>query len=130
MMPWLSVDQTWLAKLNAVPTPHLALEVQRGVIPGRPGADCVSVSVLDSVSAIVVRAPSKADQGEPRLRIDLLAEVFRRLDEYHLERRPDVRLDQVAARRRAVRPADDNMGVDRRLVVLQRDVAEEREDLD
>ena len=91
-MPWLSVNQTRLAKLNAVPTPLLALEVQRGVIPGQPGADCVSVSVAVSVSAIVVRAPSQADQGEPRLRIDLLAEVLRRLDEDHLERRPDVRL--------------------------------------
>ena len=37
-MPWLMVNQTWLCKFSAVPTPVFALEVQRGGIPGHPGA--------------------------------------------------------------------------------------------
>src|SRR6476661_4048519 len=37
-MPWLSVNHTRLCRLSAVPTPLLALEVQRGEIPGQPGA--------------------------------------------------------------------------------------------
>src|SRR6266436_7442292 len=38
-MPWLSVNHTRLCRLSAVPTPLLALEVQRGAIPGQPGAN-------------------------------------------------------------------------------------------
>src|SRR4051812_26516411 len=37
-MPWLRVNQTRLIKLRAEPTPVLALDVQRGGIPGCPGA--------------------------------------------------------------------------------------------
>src|SRR5665213_307757 len=37
-MPWLSVNQTWLCAVSAVPTPLFALEVQRAVMPGAPGA--------------------------------------------------------------------------------------------
>lgn len=37
-MPWLSVNQTHDALLYAVPMPVLALEVQRGSIPGAPKA--------------------------------------------------------------------------------------------
>ena len=37
-MPWLVVNQTRLCKFSAVPTPLFALEVQRGGIPGQPGA--------------------------------------------------------------------------------------------
>ena len=37
-MPWLSVNQTRLTGEIAVPTPLLALEVQRGGMPGQPGA--------------------------------------------------------------------------------------------
>jgi hypothetical protein len=37
-IPWLNVNQTRLWLLNAVPTPVLALEVQRGAMPGAPGA--------------------------------------------------------------------------------------------
>jgi hypothetical protein len=36
-MPWLSVNQTRLDGLSAVPTPDFALEVQRGGMPGFPG---------------------------------------------------------------------------------------------
>src|SRR5882672_5502132 len=38
-MPWLRVNHTRLCRLSAVPTPLLALEVQRGAIPGQPGAN-------------------------------------------------------------------------------------------
>src|SRR5579864_4040467 len=37
-MPWLSVNQTWLCPVGGVPTPDWALEVQRGSMPGAPGA--------------------------------------------------------------------------------------------
>src|SRR5579872_4830058 len=37
-MPWLSVNHTRLLRFSAVPMPILALEVQRGSIPGAPGA--------------------------------------------------------------------------------------------
>src|SRR5579864_4320452 len=36
-MPWLRVNHTRLEGLSAVPTPFLALEVQRGGMPGHPG---------------------------------------------------------------------------------------------
>src|SRR5476651_2578862 len=37
-MPWLSVNQTRERSDSAVPTPLLALDVQRGGMPGWPGA--------------------------------------------------------------------------------------------
>jgi hypothetical protein len=45
-IPWLSVNQTWLLLLRAVPTPVLALEVQRAEIPGAPGAKRFGVCML------------------------------------------------------------------------------------
>jgi hypothetical protein len=46
-MPWLSVNQTRLVWLRAVPTPVFALEVQRGGIPGQPVArDTLSINHL------------------------------------------------------------------------------------
>ena len=44
-MPWLRVNQTRLTAERAVPTPLLALEVQRGGMPGQPGAS-VTLQVL------------------------------------------------------------------------------------
>src|SRR5207253_4089894 len=38
IFPWLSVNHTRLLAPRAVPTPVLALDVQRGGIPGHPGA--------------------------------------------------------------------------------------------
>src|SRR4051794_13837736 len=37
-MPWLSVNQTRLSRLIAVPIPLFALDVQRAGTPGQPGA--------------------------------------------------------------------------------------------
>ena len=37
-MPWESVNQTGEAADSAVPTPFLALDVQRASMPGAPGA--------------------------------------------------------------------------------------------
>ena len=37
-MPWLSVNHTRLCGFSAVPMPDFALDVQRGEIPGHPGA--------------------------------------------------------------------------------------------
>ncbi len=48
-MPWLSVNHTRLCRLRAVPTPLLALEVQRAEIPGQPGAKRSAEPLLTSV---------------------------------------------------------------------------------
>jgi hypothetical protein len=45
-IPWLSVNQTRLLSLRAVPTPVLALEVQRTGIPGPPGAERIGPCML------------------------------------------------------------------------------------
>src|SRR5262249_13028191 len=59
-----------------------------------------------------------AYQCQSRLLVDFLPQVRGRLDEDDLQGRPDVSLHQVAAARRAVGPADDDVGVDLRLAVL------------
>src|SRR5437016_13485923 len=53
-MPWLSVNHTRLCRLSAVPTPDLALEVQRGSIPGQPGAKRISGSLTGSCPRLTV----------------------------------------------------------------------------
>jgi hypothetical protein len=53
-MPWLTVNQTLLALLRAVPAPLLALEVQRAEIPGHPGACFVSL-VIEKLLFVWVR---------------------------------------------------------------------------
>jgi hypothetical protein len=53
-----------------------------------------------------------------------------RFDQDHFERRPDARFEQVAAVRRAVGLSDDNVRVDFRLTLIERDVADERESFD
>ncbi len=45
-MPRLGVNQARLLSLRAVPTPVLALEVQRAGIPGPPGAERFEVLML------------------------------------------------------------------------------------
>jgi hypothetical protein len=47
-MPWLSVNHTRLLRFSAVPTPLLALEVQRGEMPGHPGAAIVESLTVSS----------------------------------------------------------------------------------
>ena len=42
-MPWLSVNQTRLSRLTAVPMPLLALDVQRAGSPGQPGRTAAAV---------------------------------------------------------------------------------------
>jgi hypothetical protein len=37
-MPWLIVNHTLLCWFSAVPMPLFALDVQRGGMPGQPGA--------------------------------------------------------------------------------------------
>jgi len=48
-MPWLIVNQTRLTGDSAVPTPDLALDVQRGAMPGQPGASVISTSRSQAV---------------------------------------------------------------------------------
>src|SRR5580700_4126568 len=55
-MPWLSVNQTLLTRLSAVPTPTLALEVHLPGIPGHPGA-CVAASTMGLLSRVIAGAP-------------------------------------------------------------------------
>ena len=48
-MPWLIVNQTRLSARAAVPTALLALEVQRGGMPGDPGGTAKSVKSSTSL---------------------------------------------------------------------------------
>src|SRR5579863_8368937 len=59
-MPWLRVNQTLLCWLSAVPAPVLALEVQRGGIPGQPGAYCEDKSVMRLSSFVTIAAVMSA----------------------------------------------------------------------
>jgi hypothetical protein len=45
------VNHTWLLRLKAVPTPVFALEVQRGGIPGHPGANVFVGLMLTWIAA-------------------------------------------------------------------------------
>jgi hypothetical protein len=49
-MPWLMVNQTLLCWFKAVPAPVLALEVQRGGMPGHPGAYSMEESLIKFLS--------------------------------------------------------------------------------
>src|SRR5215813_6856771 len=53
-----------------------------------------------------------------------------RLNQDHFERRPDARLEQVAAVRRPVSFSDDNVRVHFGLSLIEGNVADERENLD
>jgi hypothetical protein len=56
-MPWLNVNQTRLLLLRAVPTPTFALEVQRGVMPGAPGAESFGASKIFAPLALLSDQP-------------------------------------------------------------------------
>src|ERR1700690_110672 len=65
-MPWLRVNHTRLCWFSAVPTPVFALDVQRGSIPGHPGANCSeSLTSCPRVSAIISVRGSRC--FDPRL---------------------------------------------------------------
>src|SRR5438067_13855740 len=51
-MPWLSANHTRLEAVSAVPTPLLALDVQRGGMPGQPGAKTSGSSATEAVSLV------------------------------------------------------------------------------
>src|SRR5438874_1988862 len=61
--------------------------------------------------------------------LGLTLESARRNDQHDLQRRPHVRLQQMAAARLAVGASDDDVRVDLRLALVERDVAEQREHL-
>src|SRR6185312_15265876 len=65
-------------------------------------------------------------------RVLAAAQMGRRLGDHHLERRADMRLDEMAAQRRAVGASEDDMRMDHRLTRLFAlgDVADQRDDLD
>jgi hypothetical protein len=56
-MPWLSVNQIGEVFDSAVPTPFLALDVQRASMPGAPGAK-------SSAARIVTCLRQGNDEGE------------------------------------------------------------------
>jgi hypothetical protein len=72
----------------------------------------------------------EGDQRQPGLRVDTLSKVCRRVLDDQLERRPYGRVEQVAAADRRIATAHNDVGVYHRLVVLQRDIADERQELD
>src|SRR5687768_10335425 len=45
-MPWLRVNHTRLSRLTAVPRPLFALPVHRPGIPGQPGANASSITLM------------------------------------------------------------------------------------
>src|SRR5688500_18025382 len=73
---------------------------------------------------------SDANERKARLLVELPPQMRGCLGENDLQRRPDMRLQEVPAVRRAVSAPDDHMGVDLRLTILQRHVADKRERLD
>jgi hypothetical protein len=57
-MPWLMVNQIWPVGESEVPTPLLALDVQRAGIPGAPGA-------FFGVTGIPFRSPDLLRRQDP-----------------------------------------------------------------
>src|SRR5437868_1735846 len=57
-------------------------------------------------------------------------QVLRRLGQDYLQRRPDTRLYQMSAMRRAIGFTEHNMCVNLRSVVAERDVSQQRQHLD
>src|SRR5438132_3109784 len=72
----------------------------------------------------------RIDQGQPGLPVEAAVQRPRRFRHDDLQRRPHGRFDEMAAMRGRVRFADDDVRVNLRLVVLDGDVANQREDLD
>jgi hypothetical protein len=70
---------------------------------------------------------SRANQRKAGFGIVLPLQMSWRFNEDYFQRRPDVRFEQVATVGRAIRFADDDMGVDFRAIVALRDVAEQRQ---
>jgi hypothetical protein len=58
-MPWLSVNQTRLARLTAVPMPLFALDVQRAGRPGQPGAKSAVCSASSAAAWTIVASEVK-----------------------------------------------------------------------
>src|SRR6266536_4542735 len=61
-MPWLSVNQTLLCWFSAVPAPVFALEVQRGGMPGQPGAYRAGESVMQTFVLVRGYIPGGIDK--------------------------------------------------------------------
>src|SRR5678815_977643 len=60
-MPWLNVNQTRLCRFSAVPIPVLALDVQRGRIPGPPGAS----PTFGSLNRYILSTLASANNADP-----------------------------------------------------------------
>ena len=73
---------------------------------------------------------ARIDQRQPGLVVVHLPQMTRRFGEDHLKRRPDGRLQDVTATRRALGRPHHDMRVNLRRAVLERHVADEREHLD
>jgi hypothetical protein len=90
----------------------------------RPRADIVAQRVD------AIRLSLEPDETQAGLRVEATLEMTGRLEEKHLQRRPHVGFDQVAAMRRAIALPHDGVGVDARLPFSNTNVTHEREHLD
>jgi hypothetical protein len=75
------------------------------------------------ISSDMAALRRRIEEGQPGLRVDRAAELPRRVREDQLQRRPDVALDEMAAPRAPLGIADHDVGVELRLVAVERDVA-------
>src|SRR3954447_20758464 len=67
------------------------------------------------------------NEGQPALLVLPLVQMLRRLRDHHLQRRPDMRLEQVAAHRGAVGPANHDVRMQGWLPVrADRDITHQR----
>ncbi len=81
-----------------------------------------TLRLAEGVMACIVgthpRSRRKIDQRESSLLIMDPAEELRRLQDYHLQRRPDLASKKVTAQSCSIRPAHDGMRVQHRLPIL------------
>src|SRR4029079_7943247 len=91
-MPWLSVYHTRLLERSAVPMPDLALEVQRGSMPGLPGGIGAAPPGC-SFMAVTLRekTATTADRRARRWHAPPSADAVRLLDRSHRRARSPAR---------------------------------------
>src|SRR5581483_5747457 len=86
------------------------------------------IPMLPAAVALTTRV--EVDEREPADGIEALVEMCGRFDQHHLERRPDVTLEQVPTPSGAVPISDDDVRVDGRLAVVEGNVSDERDHFD
>ncbi len=78
----------------------------------------------------LLRSLGEIDQRQPGGLIRPAPERLRRLHDEHLQRRPHVSFEQMAAQRCSIGCRHDGVGVQLRFFLVKGDIARERDDLD